>query len=155
MIKSWLVALTLSAWWAYCPAQTAGGNIDTVQTVAGPLVISKVDRVGADSVTYTVRLAGHDFDKLYGMRYAYYTESGSSDEPNARVLMEDFIGGAADTPAITLYDFGKKRPEVVQITDKLDVEDVRWKPGAVLLQADDQWYEYKRGKLSRLHSRPK
>ncbi|WP_146014034.1 hypothetical protein [Trinickia dabaoshanensis] len=102
-------------------------------------------------MTFTVQLAGYDFDKLYGLRYLYYTESGSRDRPSGRVLMEDFIGGASDTPSIALYDFRKGRPEVVQITDKLDVENVRWRPDAVLLEVDDQWYEFKRGKLSRLN----
>jgi hypothetical protein len=63
--------------------------------------------------------------------------------------MEDFIGGAGDTPVITLYDFCEKSPQILQITDKLDVDDVRWRPDAVLLEAHNKWYVYRRGRLSR------
>jgi hypothetical protein len=119
------------------------------------LAIKKVDHVGADSVTFDILLDGHNFDRLYGLSHVYYPDSGSSDGVNGRMLMEDFVGGADDTPVITLYDFRGQSPTVFQVTDKLDVDDVRWQSNGVLLEANGKWYVYRRGKLSKVDSMPK
>ena len=103
-------------------------------------------------MTFKVLLNGRDFDKLYGLTHIYYPDSGSSDKANGRVLMEDFIGGADVTPVIMLYDFRGKSPQVLQVTDKLDVDDIRWRQDGLLLEANNKWYIYRRGKLSNAKS---
>ena len=136
-------------WWIGCSAQISAAGNDAIETVSGRLTIEKVDHIGVDSVTFRVLLNGREFDKLYGATHFYYPDSGSSDKVNGCVLMEDFIGGAGETPVITLYDFRQKSPQILQITDKLDVDDVRWRPDGVLLEANNKWYVYRRGRLSR------
>ena len=134
-----------------CEAQISMGR-GAVRTVAGPLTIEEVASTGADPATFRVLLGGRDFDKLYGLNQIYYPDSGASDGLNGRVLMEDFIGGASATPIITMYDFREKSPRIQQVTDKLDVDDVQWRSDGVLLEASNQWYLYRRGKLSKTKS---
>jgi hypothetical protein len=135
-----------------CSAQVSATGNGIIRTVAGQLAIEKVSHIGADSVTFEVSLAGRAFDKLYGLTHIYYPDSGLSDKANGRVLMEDFIGGADVTPVIMLYDFRGKSPQVLQITDKLDVDDIRWRQDGVLLEANNKWYIYRRGKLFKVNS---
>jgi len=134
-----------------CDAQTFMDS-GTIRTVAGPLTIEKNASTRTDAVTFRVLLGGRDFDKLYGLNPIYYPDSGMSDGLNGRMLMEDFVGGASATPVILMYDFREKPPQILQITDKLDVDEVRWRPGGVLLDANHQWYIYRRGKLSKMDS---
>jgi hypothetical protein len=135
-----------------CAAQISAARSDTVQTVAGQLAITKVASPGIDAVIFNVLLDGRDIDKLYGLNHIYYPDSGVDGGLNGRVLMEDFIGGASATPVITVYDFREKPPLILQVTDKLDVDDVRWRSDGVLLEASNQWYLYRRGKLSKTNS---
>ena len=149
MRKFFLISVISFLWWTNCSAQVSTAGNDTVGTVAGRLAIEKIDHVGVDAVTFRVLLNGREFDKLYGLMYFYYPDSGSSDKANGRVLMEDFVGGADATPVIALYDFRQKLPQILQISDKLDVDDVRWRPDGVLLEANNRWYIYRRGRLSK------
>ena len=61
-----------------------------------------------------------------------------------------FIGGFSDLPSLTLYDFRKSPPVALPISDKLDLENVRWTDSSVLLSADGKWYSFSRNRLSRL-----
>lgn len=135
-----------------CSAQISTAGNDAIDTVFGRLAIKRVDHIGVDLVTFRILLNGREFDKLYGSTHIYYPDSGSSYKVNGRVLMEDFIGGVGDTPVITLYDLREKSPKILQITDKLDVDDVRWRPDGVLLEANNKWYVYRRGRLSKIGS---
>lgn len=153
MFKRLLVAVCLSVFWIGCSAQTGEGEHDVVQTVAGQLTITRLFHVGSDLATFKLQLAGRDFKKLYGERYTYYTDSGSSDKSRGRMVVEDFIGGASDAPVIMLYDFRGQSPVADQITDRLDVDDVRWRSDGVLLRANGMRYIYRRGRLSRFLSK--
>jgi hypothetical protein len=150
-----LISLISFLWWINCSGQISAEGNDAIETISGRLAIEKVDHIGVDSVTFRVMLNGREFDKLYGSTHIYYPDSGSSDKVNDRVLMEDFIGGASDTPVITLYDFREKSPQILQITDKLDVDDVRWRSGCVLPDANNKWYVYRRGRLYKTGSIPR
>lgn len=114
-------------------AQTSGGDHDTIRTVAGTLQISKIARPGSDGVTFNVELDGKQFDHLYGSRYVYYPDSKEQNKAVSRLIVEDFSGRFSDPPVISLYDFRQKPAAVLPVSDKLDIDDVRWLPGCVLL----------------------
>ncbi|WP_321952661.1 hypothetical protein [Paraburkholderia bannensis] len=148
MLKPLFVTLILSLCCAASHAQTSGGDHDSIQTVAGELAISKVARVQADGVTYNATLNGARFDQLYGSHYTWYSDAADSHAPASRIVIEDFSGGFSDAPSVSLYDFRKKPPVVQAVSDKLDVDDVRWTDSAVLINANDKWYAFSRNKLS-------
>lgn len=149
LFKLSLIGLFLSFCCAGTYAQTDGGDHDSIQTTAGTLAIDKVEHVKTDGVTFNASLNGAQFDQLYGSHYTYYTDSTGVDKPATRVVVQDFIGGFSDTPSVSLYDLGKKPPVALPISNKLDVDDVRWTDSAVLLSANGKWYSFFRNKLSR------
>ncbi|MFM0497832.1 hypothetical protein [Paraburkholderia caledonica] len=149
LFKLSLIGLFLSLCCAGSYAQTDGGDRDSIQTVAGTLSIVKVEHVKTDGVTFTASLNGAQFDQLYGSHYTYYTDSIGADKPATRVVVEDFIGGFSDTPSVSLYDFRKRPPVALPISNKLDVDDVRWSDSAVLLSANGTWYSFSGKKLAR------
>lgn len=128
-------------------AQTAGGDHDTIRTVAGALTISKVEHMAGDGVAGHVDLGGKRFDELYGSRHMYYPELDDKSGAISRMVMEDFSGGFSDPPSTSLYDFRRTPPAAVPISSKLDIDDVRWQPGTVLLHAGDKWYTFATYKL--------
>lgn len=150
MFKLSLVILILTAWCAGSYAQTSGGDHDTIQTVAGALSVTKVQRVQKDGATFNATLNGANFDQLYGSHYVYYTDSDGTAKPATRIVLEDFVGGFSDLPSLTLYDFRKSPPVALPISDKLDLENVRWTDSSVLLSADGKLYLFSRNRLSRL-----
>lgn len=115
--------------------------------MAGVLSISKVGHVANDGATYHVVLDGKHFDELYGSRHMYYPVLDDKSGAISRMVMEDFSGGFSDPPSTSLYDFRRAPPAVVPISSKLDIDDVRWQPGTVLLHAGDKWYTFANGKL--------
>lgn len=129
-------------------AQTSGGSFNEIKTVVGVLSIGKVDRVGADGVTFQMKLNGREFDQLYGSHYTYYEDSENHDG-TARLIVEDFVGGFSDTPSVLLYDFRQKTPNISHVSDHLDVDDVRWTSSAVFLSANGKWYKFYKGRLLR------
>jgi hypothetical protein len=129
-------------------AQTSGGNFNDIKTVVGILSIDKVDHVGADGVTFRVKLNGREFDQLYGSRYTYYEDSENHGDA-ARLIVEDFVGGFSDTPTVLLYDFRQKTPNILHVSDHLDVDGVKWTSSAVFLSADGKWYKFCKGRLVR------
>jgi hypothetical protein len=149
LFKLSLIGLFLSFCCAGSYAQTDGGDRDSIQTVAGTLSIVKVEHVKTDGVTFNASLNGAPFDQLYGSHYTYYTDSTGADKPATRIVVEDFIGGFSDTPSVSLYDLRKKLPVVLPITNKLDVDDIRWSDSAVLLSANGSWYTFSGKALTR------
>ncbi|AIO77331.1 TPA: hypothetical protein QDC51_001527 [Burkholderia multivorans] len=154
LLKSFVVALM-----ALCcitvKAQTFGGDHDTVRTIAATLQISKIVRPGSDGVTFDVELDGKPFDQLYGSRYVYYPDSKDQDKAVSRMIMEDFSGGFSDPPTVSLYDFRQKSAAVLPISDKLDVQDIRWLPNRVLLSVEGRWFAFANGKLVAMRNKRK
>lgn len=109
-----VIALTCLALNAAAFAQTKGTGHDRFQTDAGSLVVSRVGSASGHGATYSVSLNGKAFDQLYGLQYLYYLDQESTDAKVGRMLVEDFIGGFSDPPAVTLYDF-RKSPPVVSV----------------------------------------
>ncbi|WP_322049451.1 hypothetical protein [Paraburkholderia sp. J67] len=149
MFKLSLIGSFLSFFCAASYAQTDGGGRDTIQTVAGTLSIVKVEHMKTDGITFNASLNGAPFDQLYGSHYTYYTDSNGADKPATRIVVEDFIGGFSDTPSLSLYDLRKKPVVVLPISNKLDVDDIRWSDSAVLLSANGSWYSFSGKKLMR------
>ncbi|WP_232458700.1 hypothetical protein [Burkholderia ubonensis] len=143
-----ILAVLMSVCCTGVQAQTAGGDHDTIHTMADALTISKVRHVASDGVMYRVYLDGKQFDELYGPRHMYYSEPDGESGATSRIMMEDFSGGFSDPPSVSLYDFRRTPPAVLPISSKLDIDDVRWQPGKVLLHAGDKWYTFADGKLS-------
>ncbi|MCA8205364.1 hypothetical protein LGM71_30475 [Burkholderia sp. AU33545] len=154
MLKSFVVVL-MTVCCINVKAQTSGGDHDTIRTVAGTLQISKIARPGSDDVTFNVELDGKQFDHLYGSRYVYYPDSKEQDKAVSRLIVEDFSGGFSDPPVISLYDFRQKPAAVLPVSDKLDIDDVRWLPGRVLLSVGGKWFAFANGKLVAVHNRRK
>jgi hypothetical protein len=127
-------------------AQTSGGNFNEIKTVVGILSIDKVNHVGADGVTFQVKLNGREFDQLYGSHYTYYEDS-ENHGGTTRLIVEDFVGGFSDTPSVLLYDFRQKAPNILHVSDHLDVDGVRWTSSAVFLSANGKWYKFHKGRL--------
>lgn len=136
-----ILAVLMSICCASVQAQTAGGDHDTIRTVAEALTISKVEHMAGDGVAGHVDLGGKRFDELYGSRHMYYPELDDKSGAISRMVMEDFSGGFSDPPSTSLYDFRRAPPAVVPIS-KLDIDDVRWQPGTVLLHAGDKWHTF-------------
>jgi hypothetical protein len=130
-------------------AQTSGADQVILQTVAGALSISNVTPVLADGVTFNVSLNGAHFDQCYGSRYAYYPDSTVTGKPIGRIIMEDFNGGFSESASVSMYDFRKHPPVVLSVSDRLDVDDVRWTDDAVFLSTKGKWYIFAHGRLSR------
>lgn len=154
MLKSF-IAVLIAVCCISAEAQTSGGDHDTIRTIAGTLQISKTVRPGSDGVTFNVELDGQRFDQLYGSRYVYYLDSKQQDKAVSRVVVEDFIGGFSDPPSVSLYDFRQKPAAVLPITDRLDIDDVQWLPGRVLLSAGGKWFAFANGKLVAVRNRKK
>ncbi|WP_230938210.1 hypothetical protein [Burkholderia territorii] len=152
MLKSFVVML-MTICCLNVKAQTSGGDHDTIRTVAGTLQISKIVRPGSDGITFNVELDGKQFDHLYGERYAYYPDSKEQDKVVSRLIVEDFSGGFSDPPAVSLYDFRQKPAAVWPVSDKLDIDDVRWLPNRVLLRVGGKWFAFANGKLVVLRGR--
>lgn len=127
-------------------AQMSGGNFNEIKTVDGILSIDKVDHVGADGITFQVKLNGREFDQLYGSHYTYYEDSENLGG-TARLIVEDFVGGFSDTPSVLLYDFRQKTPNIFHVSDHLDIDGVRWTSSAVFLSANGKWYKFYKGRL--------
>jgi len=150
LFKLSLVTVLLAVYCAGTYAQTSGGDHNTIQTVAGTLSVSKVQRVQKDGITFNASLNGTNFDQLYGSHYTYYTDADRTNKPAARIVLEDFIGGFSDLPSVMLYDFRKIPPVALPISDKLDIDDIRWTDSSVLLSADGNWYSFSGNRLSRV-----
>ncbi|KVT46441.1 hypothetical protein WL80_10810 [Burkholderia ubonensis] len=143
-----ILAVLMSICCAGVQARTAGGDQDAIRTVAGVLTISKVGHVANDGATYHVVLDGKHFDELYGSRHMYYPEPDDKSGAISRMVMEDFSEGFSDPPFVSLYEFRRTPPAVLPISSNLDIDDVRWQPGKMLLHAGDKWYTFANGKLS-------
>ncbi|KWE78955.1 hypothetical protein [Burkholderia territorii] len=154
MLKSFVAALIMVCC-INVQAQTADGDHDTIHTGAGTLQISKIARPGSDGVTFNVELDGKQFDHLYGSRYVYYPDSAKQDKAISRLIVEDFNGGFSDPPVVSLYDFRQKPAAVLPVSDKLDIDDVRWLPSRVLLSVGGKWLVFANGKLMPVHPKRK
>ncbi|CAE6792881.1 hypothetical protein [Paraburkholderia nemoris] len=149
MLKLLSTMLFLATCCVNSHAQTSGPDRDVVQTLAGTLSISRVERVRADSVTFNVSLKGAHFDQYYGSHYAYYVDSSTNSKPVGRMIVEDFNGGASEPPLVSMYDFRKQSPVVLSVSDKLDLDDVRWTADAVFLSTSGRWYAFAHKRLLR------
>ncbi|WP_392396306.1 hypothetical protein [Paraburkholderia caledonica] len=155
---SWTQILVKNRWigvvFALCSAnawaQFDGGNINDILTVSGPLQIVKLARPAPDGANFRATLNGSPFDQLYGLRFIYYADSPAEGKPASRVVIEDFINGFSDAPSVTLYDFQKKPATLLPISDRLDVDDVRWANNSVELRANGQWFAFSGHKLIRI-----
>ncbi|PMS28730.1 hypothetical protein C0Z16_23015 [Paraburkholderia rhynchosiae] len=130
-------------------AQTSGADQVVVRTLAGALSIANVTPVQTDGVTFNVALNGAHFDQCYGSRYAYYADSAVRGKPVGRIIIEDFNGGSSDPASVSMYDFRKHPPVVLSVSDRLDVDDVRWTDDAVFPSANGRRHIFAHGKLSR------
>lgn len=140
-ITIWLLIFCTSAF-----AQTSGEDVNEIKTIIGTLSIVKAQHVAADNVTFHVKLNGREFDQLYGSRYTYYEDSKDA---ATRIIVEDFTGGFSDPPSVMLYDFRGKNPDILNVSDRLDVDGVRWTSNTVFLSKNGKWYKFYNGQLTR------
>lgn len=143
------IALTCLALSATTFAQTEGTGHDTLQTVAGSLVVSKAGSASGDGTTFSVSLNGKAFDQLDGSRYHYYLNQESADAKVGRMLIEDFIVvGFSDPPAVTFYDFRKGIPVVSQVSEKLDFDKLQWTQNSVFFESNGKWFVFEGKRLT-------
>jgi hypothetical protein len=131
-------------------AQFDGANKNVISPVLGPSQIVKLARTAPDGANFSATLNGSPFDQLHGLRFIYYTDSPAEGKPASRVVIEDFIGDFSDAPSVTLYDFRKKPATALPISDRLDVDDLRWTSNSVELSANGQWFAFSGHKLIRI-----
>lgn len=130
-------------------AQVSGTDPDAIQTTAGVVSISNVGKARADDVTFNVTFEGAYFDQLYGSRYAYFTDGDTAHKPADCIIIEDFVGGFSEPPAVSMYDFRKPPPVVFPISSTLGLDEVRWADDNAFLSAAGKWYTFAHDRLSR------
>lgn len=151
LVKNRWIGVAFALCSANAWAQFDGANKNDILTVSGPLQIVKLARPAPDGANFRATLNGSPFDQLYGLRFIYYTDSPAEGKPASRVVIEDFINGFSDAPSVILYDFQKKPATALPISDRLDVDDVRWTNNSVELSANGQWFAFSGHKLTRIH----
>ncbi|MDP9651642.1 hypothetical protein [Paraburkholderia caledonica] len=149
MKRRWITVL-LALCCANAFAQADGGDRQSISTVSGTLLIVKLPVPARDGANFNATLNGKPFDRLYGSRYVYYTDSTAEDKPASRIVVEDFVGGFSDAPSVVLYDLRKQPAVALPVSDKLAIDDLRWTASSVVIDADGRWFAFSGRKLTRV-----
>lgn len=147
-MKNFLL-VALAVWCTHSIARVSGSDNEKFNIAAGQLAISKIDpKISKNNATFSVSINNENFDFLYGVKYVYFEERNKN--LMSRMIIEDYIGGFSQPPAVIFYDFTKKVPEILSISDSLDIEEVCWNNTPLLIDSGSNWYGMRGQHLARV-----